>query len=65
MTLEMFIILFVLQMTISCMINTYFCVVPPKSLFGIMKLSTLPFSIYNVVEMNTYRESELLDDFML
>jgi len=45
-----FTLLFVLQMTLACIINTYFYVVP-NTFLELLKLSILPFSIYNAVEL--------------
>jgi hypothetical protein len=59
--LENFTILFVLQMTISCLINTAVNVVP-NTWFELIKLSFLPFSIYNAVECSTKHDSGLIDD---
>jgi ammonia channel protein AmtB len=54
-------IVFVMQMTLACMVNTYFNVVPPKNVFKLLWLSFLPVSIYNV-SLLYYQETELLDD---
>ncbi len=62
---ELILLLFVFQLVVSCMINTYFNIVPPNSILGILALSTLPFSIYNVIDAAESVESDLLDDFLV
>ena len=59
--LESIALLFVLQLVVACMVNTYFGIEPPKNIFKLLWLSFLTIAIYNV-SLLSYQESELLDN---
>lgn len=56
--------IYIFQMTIACMVNTYFMVRVPDSNVELFKLSILPFSIHNAIQLQEKQRvsAELLDD---
>lgn len=59
--IELILILFVFQLIMSCMINTYYSIIP-NTWFDIVRLSFLPCSILNISEMKIDYNEDLIDN---